>query len=109
MNYIIKGKVIRGDGYGRKIGFPTINLETEKKEFPPEGVYSGNAILDGRKYRAGIIIGPGKKIEGHLIGYNGNAYGRQATLEIEKFLRKYKKFNTEQELINQIKEDLKNV
>ena len=81
-------------------------METEKKEFLFEGVYSGYAILNAQKYRAGIIIGPGEKVEGHLIGYNGDAYGKQVTLEIKKFLRKYKKFNTEKELITQIKKDL---
>lgn len=106
MDYVISGKVIKGDGYGRKIGFPTVNLETEKSKLPLEGVYAGDAILDGKKYRAGIIIGPGEKVEGHLIGYSGDAYGKQVTLEIKKFIRKYRKFETEAELISQIKEDL---
>ncbi len=103
----LSGKVIKGDGYGRKIGFPTVNLETKTKKFPEEGVYAGSAILDGKEYRAGIIIGPSEKVEGHLIGYSGDAYGKEVTLRIEKFLREYKKFDTEAELIAQIKEDLK--
>jgi FAD synthase len=106
MDYIISGKVIKGDGYGKKIGFPTINLETEMKKFPPEGVYSGVAILEGEEYGAGIVMGPSDKIEAHLIGYNGDAYGKNATLKINKFLRVYKKFNSEEELIIQIKKDL---
>lgn len=109
MKYIIKGIVIKGEGYGKKLGFPTVNLETKgikPKEFPPEGVYSGIAILDDIKYRAGIVIGPGDKIEAHLIGYNGDAYGKEVTLLIKKFIREYKKFNTEEELIIQIKKDI---
>ena len=107
MNYLISGKVIKGDGYGKKIGFPTINLETPLKEFPPEGVYAGVAIMDDVEYKSGIIIGPNNKVEGHLIGYNGDAYGKVVVLELRKFIREYKKFNTEAELIIQIKEDLK--
>lgn len=108
MNYLIKGIVIRGDGYGRKIGFPTVNLQVEQdtEEFPREGVYAGMASLDGAEYRAGIVIGPKNKTEAHLIGWNGNAYGKEVTLQVKKFIREYKKFNTEEELIIQIKKDL---
>jgi riboflavin kinase/FMN adenylyltransferase len=108
MRYIIKGKVIHGDGYGKKIGFPTVNLEITQGNPVQimEGVYAGVATLDGVGYRAGIIIGPNNKVEGHLIGYNGNAYGKEVILEVKKFLREYKKFNTEEELIIQIKEDI---
>ena len=106
MNYIISGKVIRGDGYGKKLGFPTVNLETGVKEFSEDGVYAGMATLEGVEYRAGIVVGPEDKLEAHLIGYNGDAYGKIITLEIDKFLRDYKKFGTEEELIAQIKKDI---
>lgn len=110
MNPKIKGRVIHGDGYGRKLGFPTVNLATEFLEFPPEGVYTGNASMGGENYRAGIIIGPKtngqNKIEAHLLGYSGDAYGQEVELEIKKFLRAYIKFETEQDLINQIKKDI---
>lgn len=106
MNYKISGKVVKGYGYGKKIGFPTVNLEVETKEFPPEGVYAGTAVLEKKEYKAGIVIGPGEKVEAHLISYDGDAYGKMITLQINKFLRAYKKFNTEKELIIQIKKDL---
>lgn len=110
MEYKIKGKVIHGDGYGKKIGFPTVNLEITQgspvQVLPKDGVYSGMANLEGVEYKAGIIIGPKSKVEGHLIGYNGDAYGKEVILEIKNFLREYKKFDTEEELINQIKKDI---
>ena len=109
----ISGIVIKGDGYGRTLGFPTMNLGTTE-EFPmglKSGVYSGTAVLDNQNYRAGILINPEKegkrKVEAHLIGYAGDAYGKTITLNLEKFLRDYKKFETEQELIAQIEKDLK--
>ncbi len=105
MNYEIKGRVIKGDGYGRKLGFPTVNLET-KDELPKAGVYAGEAVLESKIYRAGILINPTGKVEAYLIGYDGDAYGKEVTLKIEKFLREYKKFETEEELIIQIKKDL---
>ena len=106
MLYTIFGKVIKGDGYGKKLGFPTVNLITTEA-LPPEGIYAGVGVLEGKEYRAGIIIGPKNKIEGHLIGYNGDAYGKEVILEINRFLREYKKFETEEELIAQIVKDLK--
>lgn len=103
----IVGTVIHGDGYGRKLGFPTINLAVDDKIDLREGVYSGIVLMGSKEYRAGIIIGPNSKVEAHLIGYNGNAYGEDVLIEVEKFLREYKKFDTEEELIAQIKEDIK--
>lgn len=109
MNYNISGIVVRGDGYGRKIGFPTVNLdldEEKQREFPADGVYSGTVMLEGKEYRAGIVIGPDEKIEAHLIGYSGDAYGAYITFKLEKFIREFKKFATEEELIEQIRKDL---
>lgn len=106
MEQKITGRVVRGDGYGKKLGFPTVNLEIGSKNLLPAGVYAGSALLDGKEYKAGIVVGPGAKIEAHLIGYNKDAYGREVTLEIKKFLREYKKFDTEEELIIQIKKDM---
>lgn len=116
MDYIISGKVIRGDGYGRKIGYPTINLDRRNflrmKKGLKFGVYAGKVKLLGKTYKAGIVIGPIDKkglprVEAHLIRYIGNAYGVKVTLELKKFIRKFKKFKTEKELITQIKKDLK--
>ncbi len=107
MYFKFKGKVAHGDGYGRKLGFPTINLETDATDFPAMGVYAGSARIECVVYRAGIVIGPNNKIEAHLIGYSGDLYGREVSLTLEKFLREYKKFDTEEELIAQIKEDIK--
>ncbi len=108
--YRISGTVVKGDQYGRKLGFPTINLEVDNKIELEQGVYSGIVIMAGKEYRAGIVIGPKinekNKVEAHLIGYNGNAYGQDVLLEVEKFLREYKSFDTEEELINQIKKDI---
>lgn len=111
-----KGKVIHGDKYGTKIGFPTINIDRRnfnslKREIK-FGIYKGEVILNNKIYKAGIIIGPADKkslpkLEAHLLNYKGNAYGKIVVFKLEKFLRKYKVFKTEQELINQINQDIK--
>lgn len=116
MSYTIKGKIIKGDGYGKKIGFPTINIDRRSfsrlKNKPKLGVYAGQVTLINKIYKAGIVIGPIDKknlpkIEAHLIGYKGNAYGKLVSIEINKFIRNFKNFKTEAELIVQIENDLK--
>ena len=119
--------MIKGSGYGKKIGFPTINLSRRNflgiKKKPAFGVYAGQVILSrkphsrasslrGKKYKAGIVIGPLDKqnlpkIEAHLIRFNGDAYGQKAIFEINEFIRKFKKFKSEKNLMAQIKKDLK--
>jgi riboflavin kinase / FMN adenylyltransferase len=106
MQYTISGTVIHGDGYGRKLGFPTVNLEIGDQKIPEAGVYAGNAILENKKYLAGIVVNPEGRVEAHLIGYDGDAYGNTVILEIKKFIREYKNFKTEGELIEQIKKDI---
>ena len=88
MQYTISGKVIRGDGYGRKIGFPTVNLQTNDKPLPEAGVYAGLGILEGKEYKAGIVIGPNDKIEAHFIDYTGDAYGKEVVLKLKNFFSK---------------------
>ncbi len=116
MQFLIKGKVIKGDGYGRKIGYPTLNLDRRNflklKDKPKFGVYAGEVVLENKKYKSGIIIGPLDKkglpkLEAHMIEFKGNAYGRSVVVEIEKFIRNFKKFKTEEDLIKQIQKDLK--
>ena len=104
--YYVTGKVVKGDGYGKKLGFPTVNLDIRCPSEIKIGVYAGTAEFDGKKYNAGIVIGPSSKVEAHLIGFSGDLYGIEISLEIKKFLREYKKFDTEEELKEQIKKDL---
>jgi riboflavin kinase / FMN adenylyltransferase len=106
MRYFLSGKVIRGNGYGRKLGFPTVNLEVNDEKIPEAGVYAGEALIENKKYRAGIVISSDGEVEAHLIGYAGDAYGKTVTLTINKFLREFKNFDSEKELITQIKKDI---
>ena len=103
------GIVIRGEGYGKKLGFPTANLEIKKEDMPQPGVYAGIAILQGKEYKAGIVIGPGDKLEAHLLNYSEDAYGKEMEVRLGKYIREFKKFDSEIHLKNQIRDDLKMV
>ncbi len=120
MNPIIEGKVIKGDGYGKKLGFPTANLDHKQfvkdKIKLPLGVYAGVAFLHHLKKirKAAIVIGPLDKkklpkIEAHILGFKGRLYGKKLTLYLYKFLRPFEVFKTEKLLVAQIKKDVKRV
>lgn len=120
MDIIISGKVIKGDGFGRKLGYPTANLD--KREYIRRkikikfGVWAGTAELKVKSgklkvYKAAIVIGPPDKhqlpkIEAHLLNFKGNLYGKKVTITLQKYLRPFKKFKNMEELKSQIKKDL---
>lgn len=106
MGQKVSGIVVRGDGYGRKLGYPTANLDFKNTEIKP-GVYSGVTIFENESHRSGILINPDGKVEAHLLNFDGDLYGKTLTLELGQFIREYKKFDSEAELITQIAKDLK--
>lgn len=114
------GKVIRGDGRGRLLGFPTANLHTDDILLPPDGVYAGTAILDDRSYACAINIGPrptvdttttlqSSKIEVHLLDFDKNIYGRTLKIRPEVKLREQIKFDSTRKLSEQIRHDIESV
>lgn len=118
--FSIDGRVVRGAGYGRKLGFPTANLDrreyARRKIRIPLGVYAGTAAVIGiqRVYRAGIVIGPTDKkglpkIEAHLLGFSGALYGRRVLLRLVRYLRPFRRFRGESALKTQIARDLAQV
>ena len=116
MKNTISGRIIQGDNYGKRLGFPTANLD--RRQYQRDklkirfGVYAGLAVVpSGKQYRAGIVIGPLDKeglpkLEAHLIGYKGDLYGRKITLQLTKFLRPFRKYASEAALKQQISKDL---
>ena len=114
--YSINGVVIKGNAVGKKIGFPTANIDISKIKqlIPMNGVYSVNLKFDKRQYKSVCNIGykptlqNNKKlsVEVHIIDKNINLYDKYVELEFENFIRNEKKFNNVDELIVQIKNDI---
>jgi riboflavin kinase / FMN adenylyltransferase len=109
----ILGVVGNGAKRGRELGFPTANLSQVQSFVPAAGVYAGAVLLDGQEYKAAINIGPNptfgddqSKIELHLLGWDGDLYGRRLTCRFMKRIREVRKFESFAELRRQIQQDV---
>ena len=114
-SWSIYGKVQKGKQLGKKIGFPTANIDIKDYVLAKPGVYAVKVKKQGEVgYRKGIAnLGyrptfGGKKIllEVHLFNFSGNLYNKYLTVEFKKFIRKEKKFKNVYQLRRQIKFDL---
>lgn len=127
--YTFWGKVIGGKKRGKILGYPTANIALHKKI--PEGIYAAKVTIHGvqpensssrvipkkrgivREYLAATFIGAAKtfketeyKSESFILDFNQDLYGVWLTVCLFKKLRENKKFNSEKELIDQIKKDI---
>jgi riboflavin kinase/FMN adenylyltransferase len=106
----VEGIVVRGDGRGRELGFPTANLDVPAGLLvPPDGVYAGWA----NDRRAAVSIGTNphfdgveRRVEGHLLDFDGDLYGTRLLVEIWEPLRDQRRFDSLEELVAAIGEDV---
>ena len=107
--YFLEGKVVHGRQVGRKIGFPTANIEVDKpKLLPMVGAYGVRAMVDNQVVEGMMNVGK-ESIEVHLLDFEGNLYGKMLRVEIECFLRKEKTFATLEELRLQLEADKRQI
>lgn len=113
--YAISAEVVRGAALGRTIGFPTANQLFEDNQLVPKfGVYRAETEIDGITYAAMTNIGVkptvhygGKPLaETYISGFSGDIYGRFIQVKLLEFIRPEKKFNSVEELKNQINDDM---
>lgn len=106
----VEGVVVRGDGRGRKLGFPTANLDVPSGLLvPPDGVYAG--WTNGR--RAAISIGTNphfdgveRRVEAHLLDFDGDLYGQRLVVEVWSLLRGQARFDSLDDLVAAIAADV---
>lgn len=112
-NYIVSGRVEKGLGNGRKIGFPTANIGYDpEKLLPQDGVYHGRVLGKDAVINIGknpTFDAKRRTIEAHLIDYDGDIYGKMVEVSFLKKTRDDIKFATEEELKKQIEEDVRSV
>lgn len=113
--HFIRGTVVAGEKRGRTIGFPTANLEIlTELVVPAQGVYAGWADLGGEQWPAVTNIGRrptfasdgGMTVETHLLDWSGDLYGEEMKLSFTHRLRDEMKFQSVQQLKDQIGQDV---
>ncbi len=116
--YETKGVVVHGLENGRRIGFPTLNLEPAAPYvLPKRGVYAGFVYLSGIPYKAMINVGSNPTIgkretlieEAHLFDFAEDAYGKRAYFQYVSYLREERKFSSLNELKDQLSKDKERV
>jgi riboflavin kinase/FMN adenylyltransferase len=111
--YRLRGTVGTGQRRGQALGFPTANLERLETLCPHDGVYAVRALVQERSWPAAAHIGPNptfgedaRKVEVHLIGFEGDLYGQDLAIDFVERLRDIRSFADRAELIAQIKQDV---
>ena len=111
----VRGMVVRGDGRGRQIGFPTANIDfvDEKKLDLELGVYAAITWIDGHVYKSAAHIGPastfGKKsitFEVFILDFDEDIYDQTIDVELVKKIRGTVKFDSVADLISQMNKDV---
>ena len=110
----LTGKVVKGDGLGKRINYPTANIFIEEnyKIIPKDGVYLIKTKIDNKLYSGMMNIGHrptigsnDKSIEVHLFNFNQDIYNKEISIDIILKIRDEKKFSSIEALKQQLKKD----
>ncbi len=109
----LRGSVVQGDQRGRKLGFPTANLQIAPEHvLPADGVYASRVFLNGEALPAVTNIGIRptfdglrRTVEAHLLDWSGDLYGRSVRIEFVERLRGEQRFDGSEALVAQIGRD----
>jgi riboflavin kinase/FMN adenylyltransferase len=113
----VEGVVVRGDGRGRQIGFPTANLETAPyAAVPADGIYAGWLVRGKERLKAAISIGTNptfsgreRRVEAFVLDFGGDLYGEHVALDFAEHTRPTWHFDTVEALVAQIGRDVEEV
>lgn len=108
----VYGTVVRGRGRGKKLGFPTANLNPHHEALPPAGVYAARGFLGPKTLKGVIHIGERptfkdkqRSLEVHFFDFHKNIYGRDLELLFIARLRSIKRFSDPRRLAEAIQRD----
>lgn len=113
--YYIKGEVVHGQQRGRLLGVPTANLRPMMEFMPRQGVYVSQTRVGSQQFQSVTNLGVSPtfteggaplRLETHLFEFAGDLYGREIRVELLRFLRDEKKFDSVAALQEQIARDL---
>jgi riboflavin kinase/FMN adenylyltransferase len=111
--YRLHGLVGAGQRRGQQLGFPTANLERMRTLVPGDGVYAVRVPHEGKMWAGAANVGPNptfgedaRKVEVHLIGFQGDLYGQPLAVDFIERLRDTRPFKGPAELIEQLRRDI---
>lgn len=113
--YSIRGIVVRGEGRGKGLGFPTANLGLMERDklVPPEGIYAVRGVLKDGSYAGALHMGPRPTFKGsppsvelHLLDFDRDIYGEEVRVDFIKRLRGIAPFAGVDALLEQIRKDV---
>lgn len=116
-DYMLTGTIVRGNGIGKTIGYPTANIHIveEYKLIPKSGSYIIRSYLNGGKVFGMMNIGKNPTVNGqkqtievHFFDINQDLYGQEVQISLLSYLRDEKKFPTVEILKNQLQQDKQN-
>ncbi len=117
--YALKGTIVSGYQVGRKLGFPTANIQVDDpfKIIPGIGVYAVQVYLNGKRYKGMLYIGnrptldngDNITLEVNILNFSGDIYNNEITVAFIQHVRGDIKFNTLDQLIDQLKKDRETV
>jgi len=112
--YTLRGKVVGGKAYGKKMGVPTANMEPEKELYPRSGIFAVRVLVKDAYAHGVLNIGTnptfpdkGFSLEVHILDFERDIYGAEIELVFVEKLRDEQKFATPELLVAQIKEDIR--
>ena len=112
--YRLTGEIVKGQGLGRKLKFPTVNLNVveDYKLIPKKGVYAVQTSINGEMVSGMMNIGyrptvggSGRTIEVHLLDFEGDLYGVRMRIDVLARLRDEIKFDSTDSLSEQLRKD----
>lgn len=114
--YRLIGTPVAGRGQGRRIGFPTVNLDVGEQLTPADGVYAGAAQCGGQRYLAAVSVGPAptfnfhqSAVEAHLLDFSGELDHRPIAVDLLARLRGIRQFDSIGDLVEQVRQDVEQV
>ncbi|MBU4312039.1 MAG: bifunctional riboflavin kinase/FAD synthetase [Candidatus Omnitrophica bacterium] len=110
----VLGTVVRGRGIGKKIGFPTANIDPHHEVIPPSGVYAVDVEIYNKNFRGILNIGTrptfsgdiDPSIEIHIFNFKNKLYGRDLEIIFKRKIRNERRFGSIEALQKQIKLDI---
>ena len=116
--YSVRGLVVRGDGRGRQLGFPTANLAivSSEKLIPATGIYAVRGSTRAGAFPGALHLGPRPTFRGspptielHLLDFDGDLYGEEIRVDFVRRLRDVLPFDSVGALVAQMREDVEAV